>query len=225
MTRTPVPTSVVGINAWERARRNGIEDDVETFQQRRYGVKIELLKRLRTAQTRGADHISVPSKYLRGLVGRWGIPESDKSVIYNALKIEMRSVPLSERADRIITIGRLVLWKGIDDIVDAFDHFGGEAELHTAGDCPEPASLERRAKETGRAEMIRFHGQIDHKQVLHLLAHNMVFVLNSTYEGLPHIVLEAMACGTPTVSCNDAYATMVENAGLGQQLVFYPEIQ
>lgn len=200
LTGTPVLTKVVGDNAWERARRAGLEDDIETFQRRRYGPKVEALKLLRTLQTRGADHVAVPSEYLRDLVESWGIPASDTSVIYNSLDIEQRSVPESDRMDRITTVGRLVPWKGIGGIIEAFAELERDAELHIIGDGPDRASLERPANESGCRDDIVFHGRVDHERVLDLVSHSRVFTLNSTYEGLPHVVLEALACGTPVVA-------------------------
>lgn len=200
LTGTPVLTKVVGDNAWERTRRAGLKENIETFQGQRYGPKVEILKLLRTLQTRGADHVAVPSEYLRNLVESWGIPASRTSVIYNSLDIERRSVPIPKRADRISTVGRLVPWKGIDGIIEAFSELDRDAELHIIGDGPERESLERQAAESGRGTDIVFHGRVDHDQVLELVSHSRVFALNSTYEGLPHVVLEAMACGTPVVA-------------------------
>lgn len=200
VNRTPVLTKIVGDNAWERARRAGLGVDIETFQRRRYGLKFEAFKLLRTFQTRGADYVSVPSAYLRDLVEGWGVPASDISVIYNSLDLERQSVPESERTDRITTVGRLVPWKGIDGIVEAFADVDSDAELHIVGDGPERQTLERQAAESGRRADIVFHGRVEHERVLELVSHSRVFTLNSTYEGLPHVVLEAMACGTPVVA-------------------------
>lgn len=200
ITRTPIVTKIVGDYAWERARRYGLEDDIETFQTRRYGPKIEIFRLVRTLQTRGAQHVVVPSGYLQGLVESWGVPSKNTSVIYNSLDLDPQFVPDSDRDNRIVTVGRLVSWKGIDGIIDAFAQLRANAELHIIGDGPEREMLEACAANSGCDDQIVFHGQVSHNRVLELVAHSRVFALNSTYEGLPHVVLEAMACGTPVVA-------------------------
>src|SRR5581483_1681172 len=74
--------------------------------------------------------------------------------------------------------------------------------LLIAGDGPMRAELEGLARSRGAAERVFFLGQIPHAQVQSLLGRADLFVLNSSYEGLPHVVLEAMAAGTPVIASN-----------------------
>jgi glycosyltransferase involved in cell wall biosynthesis len=196
----PTATKVVGDNAWERARRAGaVDDDIGTFQRRSYGPRVRGLKALRTAQTRAMDHVAVPSEYLRDLVVGWGVPRERTSVVYNAVDVDAPAVPDAERADRVVTVGRLVPWKHVGGVIDAVGRLDG-VPLEVVGDGPEREALERRAERAGVGDRVTFHGRVAHERVLELVADSRCFVLNSTYEGLPHVVLEAMACGTPVVA-------------------------
>ena len=49
-------------------------------------------------------------------------------------------------------------------------------------------------------QRVRFYGNISRDKTLELLKTADVFVLNSIYEGLPHTVIEAMACSVPVVA-------------------------
>ncbi|AUG47893.1 hypothetical protein BVU17_10330 [Haloarcula taiwanensis] len=198
----PTVSKIVGDAAWERARRSGETcNDIETFQQFTFNPKLEGWKLLRTAPVRLADHVAVPSKFLRSLVTGWGVAPDRTSVIYNAIDIERPSITDSDRPPRIVTVGRLVPWKGIGGIVDAFERADvPDAELHVIGDGPERDTLEAHADKRGVSEQVVFHGRIPHERVLDIVSRSRVFALNSTYEGLPHVVLEAMACGTPVVA-------------------------
>lgn len=200
----PVITKIVGDYAWERARRNStITDDLDTFQTETHSRRIQCYKRLRTFQTRRMDHVVVPSEYLRDIVTGWGIPEDQTSVIYNAIDIDAPTIPKSDCKERIITVGRLVNWKGIDGIIDAFTSLAtkrSNLECHIVGDGPKREALEQHAANTTVGNRIVFHGRVAHDRVLKLVANSRAFVLNSTYEGLPHVVLEAMAGGTPVVA-------------------------
>lgn len=203
ITGRPVVSKVVGDMAWQRCHvEYGLDDDIETFEGRTYGPRIELLKAFRTLQVRGADTVVVPSNYLADLVAEWGVPPDQVKVIYNAIESPDAVPSLDERDLRIVFVGRLVDWKGVDGVIDAVarleDGLVG-AQLHIVGDGPERAALERQARSQLADERYVFHGRVPHEEVLRIVGKSRVFALNSTYEGLPHVVLEAMACGTPAV--------------------------
>src|SRR5256886_10700055 len=61
LLRKPMVQKIVGDWAWERSTNKGwIEDNFEEFQKHKYGVKVELLKTLRTFCARRADTLIAP---------------------------------------------------------------------------------------------------------------------------------------------------------------------
>jgi len=203
LLRRPLVMKVVGDLAWERATARGwTSDDFEAFQRRRYGLKIELLKALRAWWTRRAHRVIVPSRYLAGWVARWGVPADHIAVIYNALEpldgVRPLPVPLATPI-KAVTVGRLVPWKRVDGILEAVARVP-DLGLVIIGDGPERPRLERLAQSLGLSGRVYFAGARSREETLGLMAACHLFVLNSTYEGLPHVVLEAMALGLPVVA-------------------------
>jgi glycosyltransferase involved in cell wall biosynthesis len=201
--RKPLVMKVVGDLAWERATGRGwTADDFETFQRRRYGLRIELLKALRSWWTRRADRVIVPSRYLARGVAGWGVPAEKIVVIYNAVEPVdgVEPLPVLLRTPvKAVTVGRLVPWKQVNGLLEALTEVP-ELGLVVVGDGPERPRLERRARELGVSDRVYFAGQRSKKEALGLMAACDLFVLNSAYEGLPHVVLEAMALGLPVVA-------------------------
>ena len=73
-----------------------------------------------------------------------------------------------------------------------------EAILHLAGEGKEKARIERLAAAPELRGRVRFHpGNADVRPLLHKA---QVFVLASDYEGMPNVLLEAMACGLPVAA-------------------------
>ncbi len=72
--------------------------------------------------------------------------------------------------------------------------------LLTVGDGPEQPKLESLATNLGLNGRVRFTGRLKREVFLGYLAGADALVLNSTHEGLPHVVLEAMALGKPVVA-------------------------
>jgi glycosyltransferase involved in cell wall biosynthesis len=201
--RKPLVMKVVGDLAWERATGRGwTADDFETFQRRRYGLRIELLKALRSWWTRRADRVIVPSRYLARWVAGWGVPAEKIVVIYNAVEpvdgVEPLPVPLKTPI-KAVTVGRLIPLKRVDGLLEALKELP-DLGLVVVGDGPERPRLERRARELGVSDRVYFAGQRSKKEALGLMAACDLFVLNSVHEGLPHVVLEAMALGLPVVA-------------------------
>jgi glycosyltransferase involved in cell wall biosynthesis len=134
------------------------------------------------------------------------IPREKIKVIYNAIREEAPGdAPSSIRnlpKPRIISVGRLVPWKGFHELIDAVAEvrrFIPHASLAIIGDGPERAELEAYAKATlGEGYLIA--GALARKDVWNSMAGADVFVLNSTYEGLSHALIEARASGVPVIA-------------------------
>ena len=200
--RRPLVQKVVGDWAWERAANKGwVRDSFDEFQKRRHGLKVELLKTLRRFCARRANALIVPSRYLARAIADWGVAESKIIVVYNAVEAPSSSpcaIPLSTPI-KVVTVGRLVPWKQMDRLIEALAECE-EAGLVIVGDGPERARLEAIGQTRHVIERVYFAGQRSKAETLALMAACDLFVLNSTYEGFPHVVLEAMSAGLPVVA-------------------------
>lgn len=202
----PMVVKVVGDFAWELAHGRGwTRRDLDAFQEER-GVRLELLRRLYRSAARHAAAVITPSRYLAGIVERWGVPAARIRTIYNAVdppapppsREDLPPLPDAVRDGfRALTVGRLVAHKRIEQVIDAVAQIPA-ARLVVAGDGPLRAALEARASLTGR---VHFVGAVRKAAVAALLSHYAdCLILNSTYEGLPHVLLEAAQLGVPIVA-------------------------
>jgi glycosyltransferase involved in cell wall biosynthesis len=106
-------------------------------------------------------------------------------------------------AGRILCVGRLVPEKGQAILISALGLLlksGCEAELVLVGDGPSANGLARLAEQLDVAEHVTFTGSMSPEQVEHQYASASVFCSSSFSEGLPVVLMEALASGCPTVS-------------------------
>lgn len=206
--RKPFVVKVVGDYAWEQGRqRFGVTATLDDFvRERHVSLPIWFLRKVQTGVARSARVVIVPSEYLKGIVSAWGIPEEKIRVVYNAVPLEEGGTVLAAVAalprPLVVTAARLVPWKHIDAVIDAIAALrerGIAASLVVVSDGPERSRLEEYARKvlgTGYA----FTGGLPHADVLATVRSAGVFVLNSSYEGLSHHLIESLALGVPTIA-------------------------
>jgi glycosyltransferase involved in cell wall biosynthesis len=203
IVRRPLVLKIVADQAWERAANRGwTADDVATFQPRRQRLSAEALRAVRAWYSRQADHVIVPSAYLRGIVTGWGVPDGCISVVYNAVDVPSAAPPTQPRPDRpvrVLTVGRLVRLKGIDLLLRMLV-LAPSVRLEVVGTGPAGDELVALAGELGVTDRVTFHGALPPPSVRALMGGCDALALVSEHEGLPHVVLEAMAVGLPVVA-------------------------
>ena len=120
----------------------------------------------------------------------------------------------------VLSVGRLVGWKGLHVIVDALASLPPDVHYLVLGEGPEQAELERRAAERGVAARVHFAGRIPHAELPSWLARGDIFVQPSIGEEAFGIsVVEAMACGLPVLaSDNGGMKEIVLSGETGQLL-------
>lgn len=213
LTGKSVVLRFVGDAAWESAfgskeTKKNLEDFLKSPEG---GINIKILLILQKFVLSKTDKIIVPSHFLKEvLVNYYRIDDRKVKVIYNSIDLKEYQKPPLEASysfskPKLITVGRLVRHKRVDGIIEAVRKIVDEYPqigLLIVGDGPERGNLEKLSQELGIDGKVRFYGKVTHKQMITLLAEAGIFVLNSVYEGLPHAVLEAMACKTPVIATN-----------------------
>ncbi|HRK31143.1 MAG TPA: glycosyltransferase family 4 protein [Tepidisphaeraceae bacterium] len=113
------------------------------------------------------------------------------------------------RPIQILTVCRLVEKKGVDNLLRGLGKVardGGTFEMTIAGDGPQRAALEAIALEENIQPSVKFLGAVDNERVRHLLQHSDAFALpcrddsSGDRDGIPVVLMEAMACGLPVIS-------------------------
>lgn len=112
-----------------------------------------------------------------------------------------RRLNLPESAEVVGTAGRLVPVKRLDIFLQAarwLTNARPETRFVIAGSGPEEARLRELAASLGIADRVLFAG---HRDDVHDVLRAMdIFVISSDHEGLPMVLLEAMALGVPVVA-------------------------
>lgn len=213
LLRKPIVLRFVGDAAWEGAfRSRQTNKNLEDFLQSPEGDSA--VKRLLAIQKyvlNRVNRVIVPSYFLKSILAKHYLVDSEKiKVIYNAFDFGVYNQISSKNLEalsnpKIITVGRLVRHKRIDKIIKTIGKIVKNypnIKLLIIGDGPERENLEKLSTELEIEENVSFLGKIPHEDVMELIKRFDIFVLNSIYEGLPHVVIEAMACRTPVIATN-----------------------
>jgi len=112
-------------------------------------------------------------------------------------------VPLPKRPETVGYIGRLADEKGVQNFVRALPRIATENEnlnFLIGGDGPLLPDIQEFIQKNELVERVTFAGWIRHEDLPGYLNSIRLLVLPSYTEGLPNIMLEAMACGTPVLA-------------------------
>jgi glycosyltransferase involved in cell wall biosynthesis len=104
---------------------------------------------------------------------------------------------------RVLCVGRLVSFKGQSLLIEAIGRLraeGVDARVELIGEGPSRAGLERRAEELSLGEAVRFSGAVGQDEIRERYAAADVFCLPSFAEGVPVVLMEAMAMELPVVT-------------------------
>jgi glycosyltransferase involved in cell wall biosynthesis len=150
--------------------------------------------------------------YVTGKFLQQRYPPADTAFCTSFLPIELgekafvsapRTFDLRPTPIRILTIGSMEQpYKGIDVLIDAVASViaqGHEVHLTIVGRGRYQQGLEQHATLRGVGNHVTFTGEIPTAQLLQHLDDAHLFVLASRTEGLPRVVIEAMARGLPCI--------------------------
>lgn len=191
-----------------------------------------------TVETDNARAIGLPAKieraafvvavsdYGRAQMMRW-IPSDQWNRIHvvrcglGADYLKAEAGPVQADAG-FLSIGRLSEEKGHICLLHAFASLlrsGARSNLVLAGDGPLRPTIEALCRELGIADRVRITGWVSGEQVRQLLLESKALVLPSFAEGLPVVLMEALALGRPVVASWVAGIPELVTAGVSGWLV------
>lgn len=132
-------------------------------------------------------------------------------------RILAKQFRLSAQTQFILFAGRLHPQKDPLLLVRSFATLNDpNAHLLIAGDGELAAQVQAEIERLKIAQQVTMLGSVDQAELADLQRICSVFVLTSTYEGLPLVALEALACGTPvvTTSCGETPKLLDVHSGI-----------
>lgn len=203
LAKKPTVLRIPGDYAWEMAQQSGERDLLDAFLEKKHAGRIGIYEKMERYVAKNACRIIAPSRYLQGVVMKWGVPKERIHVIWNA----EHSLPLHftrqqarkkfnvENRVVCLTVVRAVPWKGVEELIRWWDELPSSHVLVVGGDGPEYERWKKLA--VGREDQIRFVGRLPRPGLADWYRASDVFILHSGYEGYPHVVAEAASLGVP----------------------------
>ena len=195
--RKKLVRKIVGDWAWERGRNKGlIEDSFDEFQLNSHNLHLEIAKFSRGWTATKADIVITPSRHLSNVVKNWGVKADRLKVIYNGTRITNNEFNKSNsNIIKLITVGRLAPWKNVDSIIEAMYLLKKEdlkINLIIVGSGPQELDLKKQVDNLNLSNEVIFTGQKKYLELKEYYKSADIYIQASGYEGLPHVLLEAI---------------------------------
>jgi glycosyltransferase involved in cell wall biosynthesis len=163
-------------------------------------------KQIVSASKNASGIISV-SQDLKNKMISIGVAEDIITVIYNGVDHDKFGAVQSsdQKSAYILFVGNLKKEKGIFELLEGFSAICEkfpQYKLIYAGPGIHKKTLEERALQLSIANKVEVLGSINHEQLPKLMASATIVALPSYNEGVPNVILEAMASGTPVLTTN-----------------------
>lgn len=169
-----------------------------------------------------ARAVMVISSFCRSQVMRWSDPADwgKLAVVRCGVDAGFLAAPAlpAPSAPRFAAVARLNAQKGLPLLVEAAALLrarGRDFRIDIAGDGELRAALTRRIAEAGLADQVRLIGPVDGAGVRRLLQEARAFVLPSFAEGLPVVIMEALALERPVIASAIAGTPELVDASCG----------
>jgi len=158
-----------------------------------------------------AAKVITVSRDLKDKIADLGVPKEKISVIYSGIdhdlfypadKSESRNrlkIPMDDKI--VLFVGNLVRLKGVDLFLKALETSKNKNwKAVIVGDGELSLSLQRMAKKLQLTNRVKFVGPCPHEDISLWINASDVLCLPSLSEGVPNVILEGWACGTPVVA-------------------------
>lgn len=142
------------------------------------------------------------------------------ALAYEEVGLIRRREKQDRRRFRVVSAGRLLVWKGFHLGLRAFAAAAGrDWEYLVIGSGPEEERLRRLAEALGVADRVRLVGWLPRERVLEELACADVFLFPSLHDSFGWVVLEAMAAGLPVVCLDRGGPSLAVDDAVGIKVV------
>jgi glycosyltransferase involved in cell wall biosynthesis len=178
------------------------------------------------AKTRAARFVVCISHFCRSQAMYFSDPQdwSKLRIVHCGVEPDLYAADPARRSQgqgaHFVFVGRLAAIKGVRVLLAAFTEVQQrlpKARLTLVGDGPDRAELERLAAQMGVA--VEFMGYRSQAEVADILAGADVFVLPSFAEGLPVVLMEALASSVPVIATQVAGVSELVEEGQSGYLV------
>ena len=174
----------------------------------------------------GAEFVTAISHFTAGQLMRWADPVDwhKISVVHMALQPSYidPATPIDLESRNLVVVGRLSAQKGHMLILDAFAKVlkdSPDATLTLVGDGELRGLVEARIAELGIGDEVTITGWANEQGVKDHITKARALVLGSFAEGLPVVLMEALALGRPVVTTSIAGIPELVSEGVGGYIV------
>lgn len=163
---------------------------------------------------------NVSNSALKAFINNGAFNEKNSIVVYNGVDVNkfLKKSFEIKATRKLITVGRFAPEKDYLNLINAINivkkNYNHNFELTIVGDGPEFSNIQEIIKLMNLEDVVKLPGRKDN--IPDLLNSSECLILSSKFEGLPTVIMEAMACGCYVIAtdCGGCAEIMKDNFGI-----------